>query len=218
MKSGSLAKERAETEGDEMSRELGLRLDRKQAQILNRCLLQLFSKHALEPLTVEQTRKIDFIAMLRRRVRVAANGQEALMTPASALAFDRVVDVLAETSSASDQFTPSDIATAVRKVYESCWQKLDAPENADELLDQVRLHITAKISNYTFVAVLGGVKLERAQEMLLGQLRLVGSLQGLIAENEVNCESDWSKNLSSRLLELPCLTGRHTGTYEAAKR
>lgn len=195
-----------------------LRLEKKQARIVKRCLQELFSKRSLVPITIEKLREIDFLEMLNRRLKIGLEGQEALMSSSALAAYRRVVDIFAEAASSNELCTQSDIATAIREVYEACWQKSQTLENAEELVDLVCTHINSKLGHHTIIAALRGVELQGIQEMRLGKLRLVASVTDLIAAARLDCEDQLEGDSVKRLVGVSCLTTSWTGTFEAAKR
>ena len=197
---------------------ISFNLTRKQVQVVNRCLQQLFSAQAMEPMTLARMRELKFPQALSRRVKVTAKGAELLLTDSGMAALERTVDTLSEASAGQEAWTRSDVWDAVREVYEACWRNRQEPESVQELVDLVAARIGAKVKKHTFVAALYGVKLSGIDEVKLGELRLVSSVKSLVQESAVLNEEGLEKGFAKDLLQVPCLAGSKAGTFEAAKR
>ena len=190
----------------------------KQLRVINRCLQQMFSRQALEPLTMARMRELKFPESLSRRVKVTATGGERLLTNAGIAALERAVDTLYEASAGQRAWTRNDVWDAAREVYETCWQSRQEPESAQEFVDLVAESTKLKVQTHTFVAALHGVKLSGVDEIQLGELRLVGSVKKLVQECAVSNEDGLEKGFAKELLQVPCLAGSKAGTFEAATR
>jgi len=192
-------------------------LSPKQSRTVKRLLSALFSRKAIEPVTIERVRKLG-LSTLWRELKVGNDGVKVLLTESGFAARESLVDLLDTACVTHELCDRSDIARAMRDISEESWNEGQCPEDASELVHSLRIKISSAVAEHTYVVSMRGVTLVGVENVRLGTLTLHASAEAFLAKSEVAHEVSSHKEELSRLLAGPCLSGTRLGTSGAAMR
>jgi Apea-like HEPN len=192
-------------------------LTSKQQRILDRCIRDLFSAKAFGDKT--SLEGLEFTEILKRLVSPSeASVYKIPLSNQGIDAHERIVSTLQEANLGGDNATYSDLWGATRAVIERCFAQKLRPDDAVELKSLVETELKKQIKDRTFVAPLLGVQLSDVEEVRLGSMTIVGSVDHLINKQNFLEPSSKPVWLWTLLRKTPCIVGTYQGTFEAAKR
>lgn len=192
-------------------------LSPKQSRTVERLLRALFSRKAIEPVTIERVRELG-LSTLWRELKVGSDGVKVLLTESGLAARESLAELLYTACVNRDLCDRSDIAGALRDISEESWTKGQCPEDASELVHSLGIKIGLAVAEHTYVVPIRGVNLVGVESVRLGTLTMHASAQAFLAGSIVAREVDLHKKEMSRLLTSPCLSGIRVGTSSATIR
>lgn len=189
------------------------KIGKKNIRRIDYLLPCLFGKNAFESASIKYFRKYD-MQYFAREVRLTS-GHALVLTDKGIAALREIGGVLKD-SGIFLKVEPSDISSALREVFRELLSNSLRPDDADELIELVRLRLDEKKKNYWFAVPVNGLDLDGVESVRLGDLTLrAGTPEVLYSLGaKLSEKMDTAKQLGKR----PCLFGCVFGTEAYAKR
>lgn len=186
----------------------------KERSIAKRALRELFSKSSLEPVTIEVIRQEGFFGYISRCIDWNSGGK-ALLSEKAHAALHRLLDLF-DSASNDLRFSRSDVNNALRKVCVTCFQRNEAPESAEELVELLLEAIRPEIASRTFVATIYGIQLEPGRQLKLGALTVHREARKVVDEACIESNGMLNWPTTKKFASSTCIHGALVGTICAA--